>query len=125
MSTHTTPLLSVSRSYNPAVGTSQVGYRAISGDISSGERVHLQAWALVYPLCVIADSYYDLFVKLFAEVNSRGVVALPINGITSQKFANMSERANLIGERATIWVTSMINDDRQRGAVAVALSGGR
>lgn len=123
MNRRTSPLLSVSRSYSPIVGTSQVGYRAISGDIaSSGERVYLRAWSLVYPLCVIADSYYDLFVSLFGQVNSNGVMALPIIGISGEKFANMSERSGLIGERATIWVTSYKDDDGKRGAALAAVS---
>jgi hypothetical protein len=115
--------LSVSRSYNPTVGTSQVGFRAISGDLaSSGERLYLRAWALVYPLCVVADSSYDLFVSLFAEVGSDGIIALPIDGISGENFANMSERVDLIGERATIWVTSHNDDDEKRGAVLAAVS---
>lgn len=45
-------------SYNPSVGTTQVGHRAISGDITStGEHIHLRAWALVYPLCILADGF--------------------------------------------------------------------
>lgn len=118
-----THLLSVSNSYSPLVGTSQVGYRAISGEIaSSGERVLLRAWALVYPLCVVADSHYDLFVSLLAEVNRDGIIALRIDGVNGDNFANMSERVDLIGERATIWVTSMIDDDDKRGAVMAAVS---
>jgi hypothetical protein len=116
-------LFSASRHYNPTEGTSQVGYRAISGDIaSSGERVQLRAWALVYPLCVVADSYYDLFVSLFAEVSSDGIIALPVDGIRAEKFADMSERVDLIGERATIWVTSMMDNEEKRGGVLAAVS---
>lgn len=116
-------MLSVSRFYDPTVGTSQVGFRSISGNVvSSGERVQLRAWALVYPLCVVADSYYDLFVSLLAEVSSEGVIALPVDGIRGEKFADMSERVDLIGERATIWVTSMIDDDKRRGGVLAAVS---
>lgn len=121
---HRTPshLSSVSHSYDPAVGTTQVGYRAISGELPSGSgRVYLRSWALVYPLCVVADSYYDLFVSLFAEVNSSGVVALPFAGINGEQFADMSERVDLIGERGRIWVSSMIEEDEARGGVLTAV----
>jgi hypothetical protein len=116
-------LSSVSRSYNPAVGTSQLGYRAISGELpDGGGRVYLRAWALVYPLCVVADSYYDLFVSLLAEVDNGGIVALPFDGINGEQFADMSERVDLIGERGRIWVSSMIAEDGARGGVLTAVS---
>lgn len=123
MKRHTSShLSSVSHSYNPAVGTTQFGYRAISGELpSGGGRVYIRSWALVYPLCVVADSYYELFVTLFAEVNSNGTAALPFEGVNGEQFADMSERVDLIGERGRIWVSSMLGEDNARGGVLTAV----
>lgn len=115
---YTSPL----RSYSPLVGTTQVGHRALSGEISSsGDRIHLRAWALVYPLCSVADGNYDLFAKVFSDVNSNGLISLPVDGITGSSFINLGERQDIIGERATIWMTSASNRTDEHGAVLVAV----
>lgn len=107
---------------DPTEGASQIGYREIAGDLpSTDERLVLKAWAIVFALQPQAISRYQLLTELLESVNSHGLAAVRLATIAADRLGNMSERTDLLGDAATIWVTALADDDASRGAILIAL----
>ncbi len=108
--------------FDPAQGASRAEYREIHGDlISSGERVMLHCWAIVFDHELLAQSRYDVIVALLGEVRGDARALIRLTDAPVDRFGNLSERDDLIGELATIWVTANQSQDPARGAVLLSV----
>lgn len=108
---------------DPTEGASQIGYREISGDLpSTGERLLLKTWAIVFDLQPQANYRYQLLRDLLESVNSKGLAAVRLDGVAADRLGSLSERTDSLGQVTTIWVTALTDDDTARGAILVALS---
>lgn len=108
-------------SYDPVHGATQLGYRVFEGALpSTGETISMRAWAIVFVDDAHGRASYTRVSALMGRVDAIGLIEQPIAGITGDRFGNMSERDDLLGERATIWVSAYADDAEARGAVLVA-----
>lgn len=110
--------------FDPTEGSSQFGYREISGDIpGTDSQVSLLAWAIVFREESGSLDSYRHIEQLLNSVGADGLVHLPISGIVGDRFGNMSERTDSIGEYTTIWVSALSGGGEERGAVLASLKG--
>lgn len=110
--------------FDATADSMQVGYRVISGDASSASiRVTITAWAIVFPDVELATQRYADLVRILGDVGADGRVHEPLAGVDGASFGSMSERANLIDERATVWVSSLSDGSDDRGAVLASTGG--
>lgn len=111
-------------SFDPTEGSAQIGYREISGDLpSTGERITLRAWAIVFALAPSSRHHYRLIEELLGTVDGNARPIARLADIRANRFGNMSERTDLLGEYSTLWVTSLADDGEARGAVLAVLNG--
>lgn len=109
-------------SVDPTTGASRTGYREIHGDVpSSGERVLLRCWAVVFDHEIQARAHYETIVALLGEVDGDARPIVRLAGVAFDRFGNLSEREGLIGERATIWVTTIVARLPAHGAILLGL----
>lgn len=110
--------------YDPTIDVPQAAYREISGDLpSTGVPIALRAWALVFDGAPRSLVRYRYIENLLNNVGADGLIAVPLEGITGDRFGNMSARTDLLGEIATIWVTATADGSEARGAVLAGLTG--
>ena len=110
--------------YDPTIDVPQAAYREISGDLpSTGVPIALRAWVLVFDGAPRSLVRYRYIENLLNNVGADGLISVPIEGITGDRFGNMSARTDLLGEIATIWVTATADGSDARGAVLAGLNG--
>lgn len=110
--------------FDPAVDSVRYGFRVISGELpSSGERITFKAWAIVFESDLLAETRYREIVDMLGQVTAEGLAAVHLADVHADRFGNMSERIDQLGELTTLWVTSMKSGDGAYGAVLVALNG--
>lgn len=117
-------LLYTSLPHDPGEGASQLAYREITGNLpTTGQRITIQAWAIVFAHLPASRSHYQLLQDLLGEVGENALLLVRLANIPADRSASMSARSDLIGETATIWVTSITEDDIGRGAILTSLDG--
>lgn len=105
-------------------GASNTGYREIVGVVpSSGERVRLLCWALVFADSGMALTHYESVVNLLSEVDGDGRAIFSFSDDPVNSYGSLSERTDLIGDLATIWVTATARHEPARGAVLASANG--
>lgn len=110
--------------YDATSGSARVGYRVIAGDVATASsRVTFTAWAVVFPEADLAMLRYMEICTLLGEVAADGMILTPLAGVQGSSFGNMSERTDLIDERAITWVSSPGGDSDDRGAVLASTGG--
>lgn len=120
------PPLSMARpvSFDPTGGSSQVGYREISGDVpSTGERITLRAWAIIFALEPSSRHHYRLMEELLGTVDGNARPVARLSDIRANRLGNLSERTDLLGDYSTLWVTSLADRGEARGAILASLNG--
>ena len=109
--------------FDPAQDASQVGYREISGDVpSTGDRVFLWCWASVFDEPIKANSRYRDLVDALGKVDGEGLATTTLPHYRADRFGNMSERTDSIGDFTTIWVTATSGAGEDRGAILAAVN---
>ena len=110
--------------FDPATGALQVGYRNIVATLSgTAQPIELTAWAIGFDGRSGASVRYANIKTLLGTVGGDGIIAIRLTGITGDQFGSMSERADLSGESAEIWITSVKEFPDSRGAVLTVLDG--
>lgn len=113
-----------SAGFDVTSGALQVGYRVISGKVPSADKqVTLTAWAVVFPQEELAAQRYADIVEVLGYVGADGLILQHIAGVDGASFGSLSERANLIDTRATVWVSSPGDESKDRGAVLASTQG--
>lgn len=109
---------------DPTAGASRVGYREITGDVpSTGEEVSLLCLAVVFEEEAAAFHRYQDIVHQLARVDGNGLAVARIPRFDADRFGNMSERTDSLGDVATLWVTGTSDGGEERGAVLMGAGG--
>jgi len=110
--------------FDPTQAAMQVGFRKISFTIPEAHTATtLHAWTIIFQQHPISRARYRKLEFLFGQVDSHGFLPETVAGVSGRRASSMSERNDLIGEYATIWVTSDDVDAPERGAVLAGLNG--
>lgn len=109
--------------FDPANAALQVGYREISGTMTGvDDPLTINSWAIGFSGASAAFVRYEDIKSILGNVGGDGLVAIRLSGIVGDLFGSMSERVDLVGESAIVYITSNRDQPDDHGALMVGLN---
>lgn len=110
--------------FDATVGAFHIGHREITATMADvSATITILAWAIGFDGRSGAAVRYEDIKSILGNVGGDGLTAIHLAGIEGNQFGSMSERNDLLGEAACIWISATSDGDDRRGAVLAALDG--